>query len=214
MLFKTLADVDGPFTSGQDGYLVSYIGSSSHVHLVAPSSLAGAVLAGATLGSLGDVSVGGATTGQVLEWNGTDWVPFTLPTGFSVGGTATNGYVVESVAGTPTWVALPASITSPEAGLIIIRGSVNATPAVVVGSGFSVSSLGVGIIQVTFTTPFAVAPSVATTGTYSTGDGKLTNVSIANVATTGFVAYTNRWDGAPTEWTIVNREFEFVAAGH
>jgi hypothetical protein len=213
VLFKTLADVDGPFTSGQDGYLVSYIGSSSHVHLVSPASLATAVLAGATLESLGDVSVGGITSGQVLEWNGTAWVPYTIPASFAVSGTATNGYEITSVSGTPTWTAPPAQIAAAESGLKIIRGSVSSSPGVAYGAGYSVSGLGPGIVQVTFTTPFSAVPSVVAVGAFTTGDGKLTDISTANLATNGFTAYTNRWDGSPTEWAAAYRAFDFIALG-
>lgn len=82
------------------------------------------ILGAGALEGLGDVSVDGATAGQLLQWNGTKWVNYTLPaqvttlaadTDVSVGG-AVSGNVL-TYNGTE-WVAEnPAAVVSALAGL-------------------------------------------------------------------------------------------------
>lgn len=122
VLFKTLADVDGPFTLAQDGYLVRYIGATQHVYLAAPSSIASAVAPGVAaaidLTDISDVDTTGIGNNYLLYWDsGTStWkvrAPYTLAD--FVFGTPNNGDVVtwDSGDNRAEWAAGGGGSTTP-----------------------------------------------------------------------------------------------------
>lgn len=95
--------------------------------------------------------------------------------------------------------------TADEEGLKIVRGGViGATGAITKGSAYSVVRGGAGVYTITFTTPFASAPSV--TGNARNNTNYMLNISAATISSV--IIYINNTSNAN-----VDQDFDFIAIG-
>jgi len=69
LLFKTLLDVDGPFTLAQDGWFVNFIGATQHVHLISPADVAALVGDQIDLDDLANVDFTGKVDNSLIYWD-------------------------------------------------------------------------------------------------------------------------------------------------
>lgn len=93
--------------------------------------------------------------------------------------------------------------TSSQENLRIVRGSFDASNAVIAGSGFTVTNVNTGVVQVNFTTPFTGRPTI----TASANSNPLFAM-VANVSTTGFRVFTYN-----IRQEFVSTGIEFIAVG-
>ena len=79
----SLIDVDITSSLAEGDFFV--FGGSGKWEAMAPSDIAASIAENIAIGSLSNVSVGGASSGQVLTFNGSEWIPAT-PSGGGGGG--------------------------------------------------------------------------------------------------------------------------------
>lgn len=92
-------------------------------------------------------------------------------------------------------------------GLSILRGSVRANGTVITGTGFTASRVLQGVYRITYSSAFAVAPTVVVSPRIPTSGGPRL-VNTVNVSTSGFNVYAYL-----TNNTITDTEFDFVVLG-
>ncbi|MCB0481431.1 MAG: tail fiber domain-containing protein [Flavobacteriales bacterium] len=104
------------------------------------------------LGDLNDVNTSGATNGQVLQWNGTNWVPANASGGTTLtagNGLAITGSTISANSSNPMWNAdklqgSAVSNTSPSNGEVLKWNGSNWAPATDNNSSYTAGS-GIGI---------------------------------------------------------------------
>lgn len=131
--------------------------------------------------------------------------PISLNDTIRIGGVnvvaAADGSTIEFVDAATGQVIHPVDPTPPAPGPI--TGQINADGTTAAGTGFASSSGGTGLYTITFTTPFAAAPTVVATAFDSTGSRV---AHIVSVSTTSAVIQIRQGGG-----TVNDMSFHFVA---
>ena len=228
-----LTDVD---TGGvADGDLLQYDAGTQTWITISVVELADQI----TLNDLGDVVITSVQNGDILFWDGSDWVNGGLNLedllDVDLTGLADNDFLQYDLA-SDTWKVL--SYTDLEtsiinevvdqlgggyndgqliqtvgeaAGLRIIRGHVADSGAALHGGGYSSSNTATGRFSISYSYAFPEVPSVTVTAEYSGGANRMRCCAWTSCATGGFsVAIQEDVAGV---WTDVDANFTFIVVG-
>jgi hypothetical protein len=147
------------------------------------------------------VNAGGGTSRVTVGYGAV-----VLATG-NVGQVPANRLVVESGGNVRIGPGTAYYVPAGEENLRIIRGVVNASGGIIVGSGFAVSHPSLGHYTITFNTPFSGAPAVTATADAGVSAGII-------VATQGATSnWVNLDTAQPLTTSYVDAPIHFIAVG-
>ena len=151
-----------------------------------------------------DIALGSDATGDVMYYNGTDWIRLAK---------GSDGQVLTLSGGIPTW-ATPSGgggggINSDESGLKIIRGTVDFDGTILQGSGFTVTKNGTGDYTINFSSAFSGTPTAVATPIDVDLTGMIDIVYVHSMSTSSFDVIMGDWSSVD----YYDLAFTFIAIG-
>jgi hypothetical protein len=157
----------------------------------------------ANVANVGRVGIGTSNPSTTLDVNGTVKI---------TDGTQGAGKVLTSDAnGNASW-----QVSTSTSKIIKGTSSGGFAPAIINGSGFTVTRTNTGTYSVTFTTPFTSTPTVTASPYLSSGTYlfELQNIKVSGVTLNGCTIHTLNFTGGTTMNLIDHLPFSFIAAGN
>ncbi len=156
------------------------------------------------LNDLSDVSISSPSEGDVMYYNGSNWIKLAA---------GSDGQVLTLSGGVPTWATLgggSGGIASDESGLKIIRGTVNANGTIASGSGFTVTKNGTGDYTINFSSAFSGTPTAVVTPVDNSLETCMVDiVYVHSMSTSGFDLIMGDWQNV----VFYDLDFTFIVIG-